>query len=90
MAEKPDINQEILKTLKSINNKLEEDLSDYCNANQAIALISLTKQQQLKYLLDHGFLFRYPRGNGFRYRRSECRKVAQKIDLGEIVIPPNL
>lgn len=77
----------ILKTLKEISSKLEDTKTDYCNAGEAIKIMSLTKQQQLKYLTEKGFLMRYPRGNGFRYKKSECRATADKIDQGIIWIP---
>jgi hypothetical protein len=83
----PTTEQEILKALKGLNNRLDESESDYCNSAQAMTIISLTKQQQLKYLLNKGLIIRYPRGNGFRYKKSECRKVGEKIDIGEIKIP---
>ncbi len=78
---------ELLKAIKGLNQRLDENESDYCNSKQAIVILGLMEHQQIKYLVDKGFLGQYPRGNGFRYKKSECRKLAGIIDRGEIKIP---
>lgn len=79
--------QELIKVLKDLKGIISENESDYCNSNQAHQIMSLGSLQQLKWLTEKGYLMRYPRGNGFRYKKSECRAVALKIDLSEIILP---
>ncbi len=79
--------QELIKVLKELKVLISENESDYCNSNQAHEIISLGSLQQLKWLTEKGYLMRYPRANGFRYKKSECRAVAIKIDHSEIVLP---
>jgi hypothetical protein len=49
--------------------------------------MSLGHPQQLKWLVEKGLIMKYPRGNGFRFKRSDCRKVAEQIDLSKIDLP---
>lgn len=83
----PETEEKLLKTLQAIDNKLEEDLSDYCNAKQAVHVMSLGDPRQLNWLVEKGYISKYPRGNGFRYKRSVLRKVAEMIDRSEIELP---
>lgn len=83
----PTTEQEILKALKGLNLRIDEQESNYCNAKQATIIMSLAKHEQLQWLVENNYLLKYPRGNGFRYRKTECRKVAEMIDREEIKIP---
>ena len=79
--------QELISVLKKLGSIISENESDYCNSQQAHSILGLGSLQQLKWLTEKGFLMRYPRGNGFRYKKSECRSIAQLIDQGEIKLP---
>lgn len=80
-------NTELIKVLKDLRNLISENESDYCNSKGAIHIMSLGDPRQLIWLVEKSFLMRYPRGNGFRFRKSECRMIAQAIDRSEISLP---
>lgn len=83
-----DYNHEILTTVRSIKNLLESNQTDYCDSDEASRIIAVTNKRDLKYLHDIKELPRYPRGNGFVYKKKDCYKVAAKLDDKTIIIPP--
>jgi len=62
-------------------------LSDYCNSQQAQVILGIGQHEQLKWLVDNHYITKYPRGSGFRFKRSVLRKVAEMIDRSEIILP---
>lgn len=81
------VDAEILKTLKNIESLLSGQLSEYCDTREALAIMGLTNSRDLKALSDMGVLPRYQRTPGsYKYKKSDCKKVAQALDNGTITI----
>jgi hypothetical protein len=81
------LTKEIITELNSIKVLLASNQTDYCmDSQEAMRIIGITNSRQLKELHDAGFLPRYDRGAGFVYKKSDCYKAANALDVKFITL----
>lgn len=76
----------LINTLQEIKTLLASNQTDYCNSEEACRIMGLTNVRDLKQLYDKGFLPRYPRGKSYMYKKTDCYKVASRLDDKQIII----
>lgn len=81
-----DIQNQILQELKGIRAALLSNQTDYCETEEASRIIGLNNTRDLKKLHDQGVLPRYSRGTGYKYKKSDCYKVAALLDNNQITL----
>lgn len=81
-------NGQIIKTLADIKHLLASNQSDYCETEEACRIIGVNNFRYLAQLYKNGVLPRYPRGDGFKYKKADCYKVAAALDSQAIVLEP--
>lgn len=75
----------LVNELKEIKNLLADQDYLYCrDSEDAAQRIGLTNTRDLKKLHEMGVLPRYERGKSFRYKKTDCIKVAAMLDNNEI------
>lgn len=80
--------EKILVKLSSIEKRLLDDKSPYCDTQEACVLIGVTNERYLAQLFQRGYVQRYPRGNGFKYKKADLKVLAEKLDRKEIILTP--
>lgn len=78
--------QQIVTLLSEIRNGIFSGQTDYCDTQEAARIIGLNNTRDLKRLYEQGVLPRYPRGTGFKYKKTDCHKVAAMLDNKQITI----
>ncbi|MES2138655.1 MAG: hypothetical protein V4511_03035 [Bacteroidota bacterium] len=81
-------NGQIVKALVDIKHLLSSNQSDYCETEEALRIIGLNNYRYLAQLHKKNMLPRYPRGDGFKYKKADCYKVAAALDNQQIVLEP--
>jgi hypothetical protein len=81
-------NGQIVKILADIKHLLASNQSDYCETEEACRIIGVNNFRYLAQLHKRGVLPRYSRGDGFRYKKADCYKVAAALDSKAIVLEP--
>lgn len=84
-----EILEEILKTLRSIDDTLNNQKIDACNSKEAKKIIGVGDDAYLKYFTDEGHLTRIEAGsNTYTYFKSQCFALAERIKNREVIIMP--
>lgn len=78
------IDQQIVGILSEIRNGLLSTQTDYCDTQEAARIIGLNNTRDLKKLYDQGVLPRYQRGTAYKYKKTDCHKVAAMLDNNQI------
>lgn len=78
----------LLTEVRSIKKLLVSDKGPYCDTQEAMLLIGVNNHRYLAQLHQRGFIKRYQRANGFKYKKSELKQIADKLDAKEIVLEP--
>jgi hypothetical protein len=78
----------IIKKLDTLINLLSSGQSDYCESEEACRIIGVNNFRYLAQLHKRELLPRYPRGDGFKYKKSDLYKIAAALDNGTIVLEP--
>lgn len=85
--EQNNLMREVLNELRSIKNVLSKSEIDTCTPKEACILIGLNNTRYLTYYHGEGVLNRRKGGNGYLYYKNECKQLADKIRLSQIVVP---
>lgn len=80
--------EKTIDLLKDIKQLLSSNQSDYCDTDEACRIIGVSNYRYLKQLNDRGFLPRYPRADGYRYKKTDLYKIASCLDSQQIVLEP--
>lgn len=76
--------EQLTKALEANTAALNAFMSDYCNGDQAAAILGFNNKRCLKKLYEMQLLPRYYRENGgFRYKKSDCKRIATLLDSKE-------
>lgn len=78
--------EKIVEKLDDIAKLLASNQSDYCESDEACRIIGVNNTRYLTQLHTKGHLPRYQRGEGFKYKKSDCYKVAALLDSEKIVL----
>lgn len=78
--------QQIVELLSDIRKGILSSQSDYCDTDEAARIIGLDNTRYLKRLFEQGVLPRYPRGTGYKYKKTDCYRVAALLDNNQIKI----
>lgn len=81
-----DTEKKLIETLRKTNDLLAFNQSDYCDTKEAARIIGLTNERYLTQLYNKNLLIRYPRGNGYVYKKTECYAIAGKLDNRSVVL----
>lgn len=82
------IEEKIAHELVEIKNILASNQSDYCDTDEACRIIGLSNYRYLGQLYTREILPRYNRAEGYKYKKSDCYKVAAALDNKTIVLYP--
>ncbi len=77
-----------IKLLEKIVKLLEADQSDYCESDEACRIIGVKNYRYLGQLNKNDLLPRYKRGEGFKYKKKDCLRIAAALDSQTIVLGP--
>lgn len=79
--------RDLIKAIDKLCEVMGNNKTDYCGSQEALLIIGLSNIRDLKKLNELGVLIRYKRkGSNYLYKKSECIKVAELLDLQKIVI----
>lgn len=80
--------QKTINLLSDIKKLLELNQSDYCDSDEACRIIGVNNYRYLAQLYQRDLLPRYPRGDGYKYKKTDLYKIAGALDKEEIVLIP--
>lgn len=82
------LDQKAINLLSEIKTLLASNQSDYCDSDEACRIIGVNNYRYLAQLHQRDLLTRYPRGDGYKYKKADLYKIAGSLDKGEIVLIP--
>lgn len=80
--------EQILKELAGIRKLILGNQTDYCETEEACIIIGVNNPRYLAQLFRRNLLPRYERADGYKYKKSDCRKIASSLDSKTIVLEP--
>lgn len=80
--------EKTLQVLSDIKHLLASGQSDYCETDEACRILGLNNNRYLTQLFKRELLPRYPRAEGFRYKKTDLYKIAAALDTKIIILEP--
>jgi len=69
----------LVSEIRGLRKELASDKTEWCDAKEAIHLLGIKNTRALKKLHDKGLLNRTRNGVTWKYKKSECRDLGQRI-----------